>query len=161
MKKILWVLSLLSLQAFAQPVTTTQFQAWSLVCAEQGNCSLSQTVAKDKAGKKILMGININYSVSNLFPVLMLRLPAKVNQQSGVGLKIDDHKAIQLPITQCTKKACQSVIKIDDVLLNEMKNGKQGKLAFALTSKKQLTLPISLQGFSKAFTVLKDKRILK
>ena len=49
------------------------------------------------------------------------------------------------------------MIKIDDVLLNEMKNG---MIAFALESKKQLTLPISLEGFEAGFKTLKSKRVL-
>lgn len=158
MKKLLVILSLLSLPVFAFSLKTTQFQSWSLICGEKGNCSLSQLITKDKAATQILMGVNINYSVSNLFPVLMLRLPAKVNQASGVGIRIDNNKSIQVPITQCTEKACQSVIKIDDTLLNELKSGKAGMVAFALKSKKQLTLPISLEGFSEAFLALESKR---
>ncbi|MBA6365048.1 invasion associated locus B family protein, partial [Colwellia sp. BRX8-8] len=47
------------------------------------------------------------------------------------------------------------MIKIDDVLLKEMKNAKVGMIAFALESKKQLTLPISLEGFEAGFKTLK------
>lgn len=159
--KMLLILSCLSLQVFAQPAETIKFQSWSLLCGDQGNCSLSQLVAKDKSATQILMGVNVNYSVSNLFPVLMLRLPAKINQSSGVGIKIDDNKPIQVAITQCNVNTCQSIIKIDDMLLEEMKKGKVGKIAFSLTSKKQLTLPISFQGFTKAFEALKEKRIFQ
>lgn len=161
MKKPLIVLILLLLPNLAYAVEKTQFQSWSLLCGKQGNCSLSQLVANDKAAKQILMGVNINYSVSNLFPVLMLRLPSKIHQKSGVGIKIDNNKSIQIPISQCNAKACQSIIKIDDVLLKEMKNGKIGKIAFALKSKKQLTLPVSFHGFPEAFEALKAKRVIK
>lgn len=158
MKKILSLVLLLSFPVFSFATNTEQFQSWSLICGDQGNCSLSQLIVKDKAAKQILMGVNVNYSVSDLFPVLMLRLPAKINRASGVGIKIDDNKPIQVPITQCTDKACQSIIKIDDTLLNEMKNGKVGKIAFALQSQKQLTLPLSLQGFSAAFSALQSNK---
>ena len=160
MKKILVVLSLLLLPIFGFSAETTSFQSWSLLCGEHGNCSLSQLVAKDKAATQILMGVNVNYSVSNLFPVLMLRLPSKIYKEGGVGIRIDNGKAIQLPITQCNAKACQSIIKIDDILLKEMKKGKVGMIAFALKSKKQLTLPISLLGFEAGFIALKAKRVI-
>jgi invasion protein IalB len=160
MKKLFIVLSFLSLPTWATPSETTQFQSWSLICGEHGNCSMSQLVAKDKSAKQILMGVNVNYSVSNLFPVLMLRLPAKINKEAGVGIKIDNNKPIQVPVTQCNAKTCQSIIKIDDVLLNEMKNGKVGMIALSLKSKKQLTLPVSFQGFSEAFTALKAKMVV-
>lgn len=160
-KKMILILSFLSLQVFAKSPETVEFQAWNLLCGNQGNCSLSQLVTKDKSATQILMGVNINYSVSNLFPVLMLRLPAKINKSSGVGIKIDDNKPIHVPITQCNSKACQSIIKIDDMFLEEMKNGKVGKIAFSLKSNKQLTLPISFQGFSEAFKALKEKRVIQ
>ncbi len=161
MNKVLLAFFFISIHTFVQSKETTQFQSWSLICGDKGNCSMSQLVTKDKAATQILMGVNINYSVSNLFPVLMLRLPAKIHQASGVGIKIDDNKSIQIPITQCNEKACQSIIKIDDILLNEMKNGREGKIAFALKSKKQLTLPLSFQGFSQAFAALKSNRVIK
>jgi invasion protein IalB len=161
MKKLLVALSFLSLPVFATSTETIQFQSWSLICGAQGNCSLSQLVAKDKAATQILMGVNINYSVSNLFPVLMLRLPSKIHKEGGVGIKIDNNKSIQVPITQCNSKACQSIIKIDEVLLNEMEHGKVGMVAFALKSKKQLTLPVSFQGFAEGFAALKAKRVIK
>ena len=160
MKKKLAILLSLLLPVFGFSAETTSFKSWNLLCGEHGNCSLSQVVAMDKAATQILMGVNVNYSASNLFPVLMLRLPAKIHKQGGVGIKIDDNKAIQVPITQCNAKACQSMIKIDDVLLKEMKNGKVGMIAFALESKKQLTLPISLEGFEAGFKTLKSKRVL-
>jgi invasion protein IalB len=39
-----------------------------------------------------------------------------------------------------------------------MKNGKVGMIAFALKSKRQLTLPLSLEGFSEAFEALNKDR---
>jgi invasion protein IalB len=158
MNKLFVVLSFLSIPVFAFSTKTTQFQSWSLICGDKGNCSLSQLIAKDKAATQVLMGVNINYSVSGRFPVLMLRFPAKINRSSGVGIKIDNNKSIQVPVSQCNDKACQSIIKIDDTLLNEMKNGKVAMIAFALKSKKQLTLPLSFQGFSQAFEALQSKQ---
>lgn len=145
----------LSLSMFvANATTTTNFNAWSMICGQQGNCSLSQLVATDPEAKKIIMGVNVNFSMSNDFPVLMLRLPPSIDKNSGVGIKIDDNKALQLPISQCNKKACQSVIKMDEALLNEMRQGNVAKVAILLKSKKQLTMPVSMQGFKEAYSAL-------
>ncbi|QHJ12423.1 hypothetical protein FX988_02680 [Paraglaciecola mesophila] len=130
------------------------FGSWSLLCGDQGNCSVSQLVAMDPDGKKVLLGANINFSMSNSFPVLMLRMPPNLNKTSGVGIKIDDNKAIQVALSQCTSVACQSVIKIDKTLFAEMRDGKLAKVAFALEKRKQLTLPLSLDGFSDAYAAL-------
>lgn len=133
------------------------FNAWNLLCGDQGNCSLSQLVAKDPQGKKVLMGVNVNFSISTQFPVMILRLPPAIYQEGGVGLKVDDNKSIQVPMSQCTNAACQSVIKIDETLLKEMHEGKMIKVAFALKKEQQMTLPVSLNGFKKGFRKLVGK----
>jgi len=138
--------------AYAQSKQT--FGSWSLLCGDQGNCSVSQLVAMDPEGKKVLLGANINFSMSNSFPVLMLRMPPNLNKTSGVGIKIDDNKAIQVALSQCTSVACQSVIKIDQTLFAELRDGKLAKVAFALEKNKQLTLPLSLEGFADAYEAL-------
>lgn len=134
------------------------FGAWSLLCGEQGNCSVSQIVAIDPQGEKVLLGANVNFSISDNFPVLMLRMPPNLHKSSGVGIKIDDNEAIQVALSQCTSVACQSVIKIDAKLFAEMRSGKLAKVAFALEKSKQLTLPLSLDGFANAFQALLNTR---
>lgn len=138
---------------------TTDFGSWSLICGEKGNCSLSQLVSTDSEAKNILLGVNVNFSVSQNFPVLILRLPPSIYKESGVGIKIDDKDAIQLPISQCNYQACQSVIKIDELLLQQMQSGQLAKIAFALQEKKQLTLPVSLLMFREAYAALESRNL--
>ena len=47
---------------------------------------------------------------------------------------------------------------MDEILLQQMKNGKMAKIAFALQEKKQLTLPVSLQSFSEAYEALVSRK---
>ena len=146
------------LSGVAHAQSQQTFGSWSLLCGDQGNCSVSQLVAMDPEGKKVLLGANVNFSMSNSFPVLMLRMPPNLNKTSGVGIKIDDNKAIQVALSQCTAVACQSVIKVDKTLFAELRDGKLAKVAFALEKSKQLTLPLSLNGFAEAYTALLDSR---
>lgn len=143
-----------AVSGLTQAQSKETFGSWSLLCGDQGNCSVSQLVAMDPEGKKVLLGANINFSMSNSFPVLMMRMPPNLNKTSGVGIKIDDNKAIQVALSQCTSVACQSVIKIDKTLFAEMRDGKLAKVAFALEKGKQLTLPLSLDGFADAYAAL-------
>ena len=152
--KVVLLLALGLLSFAAKANETKDFAAWSLLCGDKGNCSLSQLVATDAEAKNILLGVNVNFSISSDFPVLILRMPPSIYQKSGVGIKIDDKDAIQLPISQCNHQACQAVIKMDEILLQQMKNGQMAKIAFALQEKKQLTLPVSLQSFSEAYAAL-------
>ncbi|ABG42763.1 Invasion associated locus B [Paraglaciecola sp. T6c] len=144
----------ISISSAVQAQSKQNFGSWSLLCGEHGNCSVSQLVAMDPEGTKVLLGANINFSMSNSFPVLMLRMPPNLNKSSGVGIKIDDNNAIQVALSQCTSVACQSVIKIDKTLFAEMRGGRVAKVAFALEKSKQLTLPLSLEGFADAYAAL-------
>jgi invasion protein IalB len=148
------LIALALFSSFVSATSAENFGRWSLICGDSGNCSLSQIVASDPAGKNILLGANVNFAVSREFPTLMLRMPPIIYPKSGVGIKVDDNKDIQVAISQCTKIACQSVIKIDDILLEEFKNGKNVQVAIAIKKEKQLTLVLSLDGFNIGYEKL-------
>jgi len=153
----LFLLLLSVSNVFAETSLKNTFGSWSIMCGEK-NCAMTQLVTKDKAGKKVLLGVSINYAFNSEFGSLMVRLPANINQEAGLGIKIDGQKPIRVPISQCTLSACQSVIRIDDILLNELTQGKTALFAFASRSKKQLTLPVSLAKFSEAYAELKSQQ---
>ena len=83
-------------------------------------CTLSQLVAKDKEAKKVLLGVNVDYSYSQDFPVLKIKLPKNTLTKNGVGVKIDDFASIQVPFSGCDEKSCQSIVKIDNELLKQI-----------------------------------------
>lgn len=151
---IIWLV-LQSANVFAN--SQAQFGDWGMLCGEHGNCALVQTVSKDKLKKQTLLGVHVSYAVSSDAPVLMLRFPPTVKKTAGIGLKIDSHKALQLPLSQCVMAACQSIIQFDDILLQQMRKGRMMQVAFATAAGKQITLPVSLKGFSAGFTALNDK----
>ena len=155
MKKLIPLLfCLLTAPLLAQSINTRDFASWSLLCGEHGNCSLSQMVSKDPAGKHIVLGVNVAFSVSSEFPVLQLRFPANAMEQAGFGIKVGDEKPFQLPFSQCTDSACQAVIKMDEQLINSMKNNSRMIVVYADAKQQQKTLPVSLSGFSKGFSAL-------
>ncbi|WP_137166551.1 invasion associated locus B family protein [Salinimonas lutimaris] len=155
MKKIIpLLLSLLPAPLIAQSVSTTDFDSWSLLCGEHGNCSLSQMVSKDPAGKHIVLGVNVTYAISPDFPVLQLRFPPNAMKTAGFGIKVGDDKPVQLPFSQCTDAACQAVVKMDEPLIKSMKNNSRMLVVYADAKQKQKTLPVSLIGFAEGFTAL-------
>ena len=141
----------------AQTIKSETFGSWSVSCGPQ-NCVMTQLVAKDEAAKQVMLGVSINYAFASEYGVLMVRLPANINKKSGLGIKVDDHPAIQLPISQCTPAACQSIIKIDQKLLKEFSSGTVAKFAYA-TKGQQMILPISLSQFKQAYASLSAEHL--
>ncbi|WP_334020397.1 invasion associated locus B family protein [Alteromonas sp. S015] len=135
-------------------VTTSDFGSWSLLCNDSSICTLSQLVAKDKEATKVLLGVNVDYSYSQDFPVLKIKLPKNTLTKNGVGVKIDEFAPLQVPFSGCDEKTCQSIIKIDSELLAQMHNGETMLVAFQKSESQQVTLPISLAGFDEAYAKL-------
>jgi invasion protein IalB len=141
----------------AQTVKSETFGSWSVSCGPQ-NCAMTQLVAKDEAAKQVMLGVSINYAFASELGALMVRLPANINKASGLGIKVDAHPAIQLPISQCNSAACQSIIKIDQKLLSEFSTGTVAKFAYA-TQGQQMILPISLSQFKQAYDSLSTEQL--
>ncbi|GFD67748.1 invasion associated locus B family protein [Alteromonas sp. KUL106] len=152
--KYLVVVSLVLASFSSWAVTTSDFGSWSLLCNGSSVCTLSQLVAKDKDATKVLLGVNVDYSYSQDFPVLKIKLPKGTLTKNGVGLKIDSFAPIQVPFSGCDEKSCQSVVKIDGELLEQMHRGQTMLIAFQKSENQQVTLPISLSGFDKAYAQL-------
>lgn len=138
-------------------VTTSNYESWSLLCNDSSVCTLSQLVAKDKKATKVLLGVNVDYSYSKNFPVLIIKLPKNTLTKNGVGVKIDDFAPLQVPFSGCDGKTCQSIIKIDSELLDQMNNGRTMLVAFQKSENQQVTLPISLAGFDEAYKQLTSR----
>ena len=128
--KYLVAVSLVLASFFSWAVTTSDFGSWSLLCNDSSVCTLSQLVAKDKEAKKVLLGVNVDYSYSQDFPVLKIKLPKNTLTKNGVGVKLDDFASIQVPFSGCDEKSCQSIVKIDNELLKQMHNGQTMLIAF-------------------------------
>ncbi len=57
----------------------------------------------------------------------------------------------------CDEKACQSIIKIDSQLLEQLHNGETMLVAYQKSESQQVTLPVSLAGFDVAYAQLNQK----
>ncbi|AXT39929.1 invasion associated locus B family protein [Alteromonas sp. BL110] len=155
--KYLVLVSLILASFSSWAVTTSNYESWSLLCNDSSVCTLSQLVAKDKKATKVLLGVNVDYSYSKNFPVLIIKLPKNTLTKNGVGVKIDDFAPLQVPFSGCDEKTCQSIIKIDSELLDQMNNGRTMLVAFQKSENQQVTLPISLAGFDEAYKQLTSR----
>ena len=136
--------------AQAKIINNKTFGSWSVTCGQQ-NCAMTQLVTKDEAAEQVMLGVSINFAFKSKLGSMMVRLPAGINTKGGLGIKVDDNSAIQLPISQCNAKACQSVVAIDKTLLDEFSNGSVAKFAYATQKQQQVILPISLASFRAAY----------
>lgn len=152
---------------FAQPnlpkpkFSSENYGSWSLVCpktiGDETPCQISQVVANDPKGKKVILGISVYYFDSTDKSVITFRLSSIAVREAGIGLKIDNGDEFRLPINKCDKKVCIATGLMDENMLAKFCNGTFCQLAFILPNKKQMTVPVSLNGFENAFKNLKHK----
>lgn len=157
------IVGILGLGLFSSPLLAEDFGAWSLMCEPEGqNCSISQVVATDPMAKKVVMGLSVNFFASRDRPSLNIRVTSKALARAGVGFKVDELPPAKFPVNRCDANICLASVWMDDQLIEEMRHGKMAVVAyFFLPSKKQVTLPVSLNGFAEALDALREKNTIQ
>lgn len=150
--------------ADARPKVTLEkrFSSWSLSCAVAQNgrgkplerCMVTQVVAIDPKGKKVVLGLTVDYANSPNIPTMRIRFSPGANRKAGIGIKIDNNPEMRLVINNCNTKRCESVGRLTPKILKLWRSGKQAQLAFIEQGGKQMLLPISLSGFDAAISAL-------
>ena len=62
-----------------------------------------------------------------------------------------------LELQTCNQKGCYAVVPISSEMLTEMRKGQRLKVGFKNLKKKQITVPMSLDGFTRAYDQM-DRR---
>ena len=151
---VLWLVlcALPSASARAASATTTVHGSWSVECRDQDrHCVASQKVATDPEGQKVVLGVIVEPGSAETGPLLTFRLTAKAYLPAGAGMKIDHHEPLRAPISSCDQAVCEVRARLTPQLSSQLSEGKLLIVAFFVDPKKQVSLPVSLQGFDAAF----------
>lgn len=117
-------------------------------------CIVSQLVAIDPKGEKVVLGLTVDYADSPTVPTMRIRFSPGANMKAGIGIKIDDNPEMRLVINNCNTQRCESVGRLSSKVLMLWRSGRQAQLAFIEQGGKQMLFPISLAGFDAALSAL-------
>jgi invasion protein IalB len=142
-----------------------QFVSWGLSCAvaqdPNGNaskrCNISQIVSADPEGKKVVLGVTVDFLDARDVPTMRFRLTPEARKNAGIGIKIDDKPEMRLAIDQCSAKRCEAVGRLTSTVLKMWRTGKVAQLAFIESGGKQVLVPVSLAGFDPALAELRTR----
>ena len=137
------------------------FGAWSLICTDGGNkfprySTISQKVSTDPAGLKVVMGVSVHFPPDSQLAIMDIRITPHAIIDAGIGFKVDQHDGFKLRIKECTKDICVASGRLKTAILEQLISGKMVQVGFFIRPKKQITAPISLDGFNKAYISLKN-----
>lgn len=86
-------------------------------------------------------------------PHIVFRLSPKADIAAGAAVKVDEQQPFRVPISQCDSAICEVRAPLPEVFLGQMRTGKLLRFAFFIDNK-QLTYPVSLDGFDGAYGVV-------
>ncbi|WP_051326840.1 invasion associated locus B family protein [Aliagarivorans taiwanensis] len=148
---VLLTAGLMAGQVFA--ANKQDFESWTLDCQAE-LCNISQLIMK-RDGDMADVIAGISFIQLSEFAVLRLRLAPGIEAKKGVGIKIDQFKALHLPLTGCDERTCELNVKVDAQLLSQMRQGRVMSVAY-IHDQQQQSLPVVLHGFDQAYLQLNN-----
>ena len=145
--------------AWAKSAREKDFQDWRLRCEKEDDdaperCFIMQ-IAKSTKDKREVLRIGVRYPEPSKPPMVFLTLPLGVYLPTGLLLQIDDGETLKIPVEICLPNGCHTRMALVGDLLKRLKQGKLAKLAFHDSRQQQITVPVSLAGFTAALAALK------
>lgn len=119
-------------------------------------CYAEQNIVIEATGQR-LVGLTVGYLGPDSTPWIFFELPLGIFLPAGMAITIENNEKILLPIRICSADGCKASMKLEQEMIDAMRKGTQGKIAFLEGAKQQqITVDISLMGFSQAFSSLKQ-----
>jgi len=161
MKKIMIVLGLFSMAgtALAAESTTYTFDDWQVTCQQtkdDGNhCAMFQRGMERKTGRLIYQ-VAVSFPKGKTQPQLDVLVPLGVSLATGVTIIADKNAdfSFTLPYGYCIASGCMAEMQMNQKAQNIFHSRFKAAIHIQSQNGKKLVLPISLNGYSKAFSKL-------
>ncbi len=150
--------------ACAQQSTTAIYADWVLQCADEAGpppkktCEIVQVMQVTQVqGKNIPFSRVAIEGPSKGRPVkLIVQLPVNVSLGSQVGIQTTDaDPGISAPFRRCMSAGCFAEFELQDETLNKFYSSEgAGKVTFKDAGGGEIDIPLSFNGFRKAFDAL-------
>lgn len=136
------------------------FTDWTVECknfpTDEGKevaiCFLAQIAAS--ADKTPVVKVELGYQLGSGNPIAQITVPLGVVLASGLGLQIDDGKAISVPYTTCVPVGCQVAAPVEDDFVLTLKKGNTLKVSFQTINGQSLVASLSLAGITAGLDAL-------
>jgi invasion protein IalB len=162
--KPLWLMLFWSVALLVQPVIEAKegdrFDDWTVGCEKLGEgdkaqerCFIYQTVVNNDTDQPVLQ-VAIGYLPGDDKPAAILTVPLGVALPPGMGISVDEGKAIGVPYERCVPKGCIAGIPLNDEIIGQFKRGNKAQVLLH-DGTRRVALPVSLKGFTKGFDSLR------
>jgi invasion protein IalB len=150
---------LLGASSQAAPQTGQKFRDWTARCetrkdSKQQTCFVFQNLLLKKENKRLLH-VAVGYLVSKDQPVAFFTLPLGVSLPGGVSVTVDDGKPVRVRYERCDASGCLAPLALTEALVKSLKGGRWARVAFFDATRREVSVPVSLLGFTSGLNSLK------
>jgi len=145
--------------ATAAESTTYTFDDWQVTCQQaqdhSNSCVMSQQGMDRKSGKRIYQ-LLVSFPKGKKTAKLTVLVPLGVSLPSGVIVAVGKgaKSSIKMDYRYCIVTGCVAETKLDKRIAALFLTGHKAKIRIRNQKHKKIVLPISLKGYSKAFSKL-------
>ena len=143
--------------AHAQSAPVATYGDWAKSCETGGSgqkeCFVFQNI-KTKDGSRAMLNLTVVKLPQATQPVMVLTVPLGIFLPRGLSMSVDGAKPSRIQIQICSTSGCQSQFEIPDTVLKSFKGGLKGTVTMYDPSGKEVKVPFSLKGFTKALASL-------
>ncbi len=144
--------------ALAAPGDGEKFKDWTARCEklEDGRttCYVFQNLVLKKDNQR-LMHVAVGYMTNDDQAVAFFTLPLGVSLPGGLSLTVDDGKPVRLRYERCDANGCLAPLALSEELIRAFKGGRWARVAFFDATRREISVPVSLLGFTAGFDSLR------
>jgi invasion protein IalB len=138
---------------------TQQFEDWTLRCQPASDtrarsCRLNQQVVATGSGKPVLQFAVGRFGPEKILGAVIF-VPIGVRLPPGLGIQVDEQPLHVFPFEICDPQTCQARAVLEGELLKDFKAGLIGHVKFQNAANREISVPISLKGFTAALRTLR------
>jgi len=121
-----------------------------VVKADDPDCEMSQMVLVRATGQ-ILLRVTVRVPPQEASPAMMLQLPHGIYLPDGLKLMIDNKNWKDIVVQTCDAMACYAGLALPKKELKKLQNGKELIVGYQSLARTNVSVPVSLHGFSKSY----------
>ncbi len=142
----------------AATTDTQKFEDWTLRCrpasdTQARGCRLNQQVVGTDSGKPVLQFMVGRFGPEKVLGAVIF-VPIGVRLPPGLGIQVDERPLHVFPFEICDPQTCQARAVLEGELLKDFKAGLIGHVKFQNAANREISVPISLKGFTAALRAL-------
>ena len=140
---------------------------WVAQCTSAGrdapaDCALEQRLVVTESDNQlgvhagdVLGAVKIRVPAEPRKATMMLQVPPNLFLPAGVTLRVDDGRALQLPLQTCDARGCYAGLPVSADLLESLKKGSRLHLAIQTVRRDKIDIIVPLKGFTAGYQKIK------